>query len=67
MGGALSLASGCLASNVIDASVGFYGVPPPQLCDLKTMSVPTQGHFGRQDTVSCSGNTGSKAAYPWQA
>ena len=49
MGGALALAAGCLEPRAVAAAVGFYGVPSPSLCDMATMAVPAQGHFGRQD------------------
>jgi hypothetical protein len=34
-------------------------VPPPQLCDLKTMAVPTQGHFGREDPLKGFADVGA--------
>ena len=45
MGGALSLASGCLAPGVVDAAVAFYGVPSAGLCDLSTMRTPCEGVY----------------------
>lgn len=52
MGGALALAAGCLAPAHVDAAVGFYGVPSAALCDMATMAVPAQGHFGAQDKAA---------------
>lgn len=34
-------------------------MPPPQLCDLKTMAVPTQGHFGREDPLKGFADVGA--------
>jgi len=51
MGGALSLASGVLASEVVDAVVPFYGSPEAGLADLSAIKVPVQGHFGEKDPL----------------
>lgn len=59
MGGALALASGCLAPGDVDAAVGFYGTPSPGLCDMATMAVPTQGHFGREDPLAGFADVGA--------
>ncbi|XP_053381782.1 putative carboxymethylenebutenolidase [Mercenaria mercenaria] len=49
MGGALSLASAALAPE-ISAAAPFYGLPKPGLCDLSSIRVPVQAHFGELDT-----------------
>ena len=49
MGGALSLAAGALAKECVDCVISFYGTPAAELCDLETMTVPVQGHFGEDD------------------
>lgn len=49
MGGALSLAAGALAKECVDCVISFYGTPAAELCDLETMTVPVQGHFGEND------------------
>ena len=50
MGGALSLASAALVPE-ISASAPFYGIPSPQLCDLTTITIPVQAHFGEKDAL----------------
>lgn len=49
MGGALSLAAGVLACDLVDGVVAFYGTPAAALCDVARMGVPVQGHFGAED------------------
>jgi len=51
MGGALSLASAVLLPTQLQASLPFYGIPSPSLCDLKTIKTPVQAHFGDLDTI----------------
>ena len=50
MGGALSLAAAAMVSD-IQAAVPFYGIPNPSLCDLSTIEIPLQCHFGEKDEV----------------
>jgi carboxymethylenebutenolidase len=45
MGGALSLATAALSSEV-EAAAPFYGTPGKDLCDLKNIKCPVQCHFG---------------------
>ena len=51
MGGALTIASAVLVPGV-DAAVGFYGTPPPQLADASKAKVPVQAHFGESDSIA---------------
>ena len=46
MGGALAFASAALLPDDISAAAPFYGIPSPQLCDLATIKIPVQCHFG---------------------
>eukprot|EP00871_Galdieria_phlegrea_P005013 jgi/Galph1/5512/GphlegSOOS_G4161.1 len=48
MGGALALAAAVLCSGV-DAAVCFYGVPSEDLCNVTTIKIPVQCHFGDKD------------------
>ena len=48
MGGALALA-GAVHSPDISASAPFYGTPPAQLADVKTIKVPVLAQFGDKD------------------
>ncbi|KAK9677405.1 hypothetical protein RND81_11G141200 [Saponaria officinalis] len=48
MGGALAIASAVLVPGV-DAAVGFYGVPSPELADPAQAKAPVQAHFGELD------------------
>lgn len=50
MGGALSLATAALSSEV-DAAAPFYGIPGKDLCDLKNIKCPVQCHYGNLDTL----------------
>jgi len=50
MGGALSLAGAALVSE-ISAAVPFYGIPSPELCDVCTIKVPLQCHYGEKDVL----------------
>ncbi|KAL8474349.1 hypothetical protein ACS0TY_030272 [Phlomoides rotata] len=50
MGGALAIASSVLVPGV-DAVVGFYGVPSPELADPVNVKAPVQAHFGELDGV----------------
>ena len=50
MGGALSMAAAALVKE-IDAAAPFYGIPSAELCDVTTVSVPLQCHFGERDSV----------------
>lgn len=50
MGGALTLASAALISEV-DAVAPFYGIPGKDLCDLSKIKCPVQCHFGNLDTL----------------
>lgn len=51
MGGALAIASSVLVPEV-DAVVGFYGVPSPQLADPAQAKAPVQAHFGELDNFA---------------
>ncbi|XP_005094588.1 protein usf [Aplysia californica] len=51
MGGALSMAAAALVPE-IDAAVPFYGIPSAELCDVTTIKVPLQCHFGDKDSVA---------------
>ncbi|KAK6166287.1 hypothetical protein SNE40_023019 [Patella caerulea] len=50
MGGALSLASAALVTEV-DASAPFYGIPSKDLADPSSIKIPVQCHYGEQDTL----------------
>ena len=50
MGGALSLATAALSSEV-DAAAPFYGISGKDLCDLKNIKCPVQCHFDNLDTL----------------
>ncbi|XP_025091215.1 uncharacterized protein LOC112562282 isoform X2 [Pomacea canaliculata] len=61
MGGALSFAAAALVPEV-DAAAPFYGIPSPDLCDVSTIKIPLQCHFGDQDqAVGFSDPTAQKA------
>lgn len=51
MGGALSIASAVKVPG-IDAVVGFYGSPSPQLADAAQAKAPIQAHFGELDNIA---------------
>lgn len=51
MGGALSIASAVLVPG-IDAVVGFYGTPSPELADSSQAKAPVQAHFGESDNIA---------------
>jgi len=51
MGGALALAS-AVHSPDISACAPFYGTPPAQLADVKTIKVPVLAQFGEQDDLA---------------
>ncbi|KAH3748755.1 protein usf-like isoform X2 [Dreissena polymorpha] len=48
MGGALSLAAAALVPE-ISAAAPFYGIPSKGLCDVGTITIPVQAHFGSTD------------------
>ncbi len=48
MGGALSVLTAVHAPEA-DAVVSWYGVPPAEGADVRTIAMPLQGHFARQD------------------
>lgn len=50
MGGALSLAAAALVPE-ISASAPFYGIPGTDLCDVGTIKIPLQCHFGKLDEM----------------
>ncbi|XP_050418812.1 putative carboxymethylenebutenolidase [Patella vulgata] len=50
MGGALSLASAALVTEV-SASAPFYGIPNKELADPSSIKIPVQCHFGEQDVL----------------
>ncbi|WAR14855.1 DLHH-like protein [Mya arenaria] len=50
MGGALSIAAAALVGE-ISAAAPFYGIPKAELCNVRTINIPVQAHFGDQDTV----------------
>ncbi|WOL20259.1 hypothetical protein Cni_G29063 [Canna indica] len=61
MGGALSIAAAVLVPEV-DAVVGFYGVPSPELADPSSAKAPVQAHFGELDNyIGFSDITAAKA------
>ena len=52
MGGALSLMSAALLpAEIISATAPFYGIPGADRCDLSSISIPVQAHFGETDTI----------------
>ena len=51
MGGALSLAAAALIPEEIAAAAPFYGIPSAKLCDLGTIKIPLQAHFGSKDNL----------------
>ena len=50
MGGALTVLAAVYVREV-DAASCWYGVPPEQAADARTIAIPFQGHFARQDQV----------------
>lgn len=50
MGGALSFAAAALVKE-ISAAAPFYGIPGETLCDLSTITIPVQAHFGEKDDI----------------
>lgn len=48
MGGALSLLAAIHVPE-LDAAVSWYGIPPEESGDLRTINIPFQGHFAEQD------------------
>lgn len=50
MGGALTVLASVYVREV-DAASCWYGVPPEQAADARTIAIPFQGHFARQDQV----------------
>lgn len=51
MGGALSFAAAAKVPE-ISAAAPFYGIPKPELADLKTIKIPLQCHFGDLDEIA---------------
>lgn len=52
LGGALSLAAGALLPpSTISAAAPFYGIPKAQHCDVSTITIPVQAHFGDKDPI----------------
>ncbi|KAH3828623.1 protein usf-like [Dreissena polymorpha] len=51
MGGALSIAAAALVGE-LSAAAPFYGTPKEELCDVKTINIPLQAHFGELDTIA---------------
>lgn len=50
MGGALSFTVAAIVPE-ISAAAPFYGIPRPQRCDLRSIQIPVQAHFGELDDV----------------
>jgi len=50
MGGALSIASAALVGE-LSASAPFYGIPRGNRCDVRTINIPLQAHFGELDAI----------------
>lgn len=50
MGGALTVLAAVYAK-AADAAVCWYGVPPEEAADTRTISMPFQGHFALEDTA----------------
>jgi carboxymethylenebutenolidase len=48
MGGALTVLAAIYAKEA-DAASSWYGFPPPEAGDVKTISIPVQLHFAEQD------------------
>jgi carboxymethylenebutenolidase len=49
MGGALTILAAVYAQGT-DAAVPWYGVPPEEAADTRTIKIPLQGHFALEDT-----------------
>ena len=49
MGGALTVLAAVYAK-ATDAACCWYGVPPAEAADTRTISIPFQGHFALEDT-----------------
>jgi len=49
MGGALTILAAVYVQEA-DAAVPWYGVPPEEAADTRTISIPLQGHFALEDT-----------------
>lgn len=49
MGGALTILAAVYVPEA-DAAVCWYGVPPAEAADVRTIRIPLQGHFALQDT-----------------
>lgn len=49
MGGALTILAAVHVPEA-DAAVCWYGVPPAEAADTRTISIPLQGHFAQEDT-----------------
>lgn len=49
MGGALTILAAVYAQET-DAAVPWYGVPPAEAADTRTIKAPLQGHFALEDT-----------------
>lgn len=62
MGGALSLAAAALLADVVDVAVPFYGTPDAGLCDLSSITIPVQGHFGKKDPLAGFSDEAAAAA-----
>jgi carboxymethylenebutenolidase len=52
MGGQLALFAGCEHSDLISATVDFYGVHPKVQPDVSRLSGPVLGHFAEQDPMT---------------
>ena len=50
MGGALSLAGAALVPE-LSAAAPFYGIPNSELCDVSSITIPVQAHFGEDDKL----------------
>ena len=50
MGGALTFAAAALIPEV-SAAAPFYGIPSSELCDVCSIKVPLQCHFGEKDDI----------------
>ena len=50
MGGALSLAGAALVPE-LSAAAPFYGIPSSELCDVSSIKIPVQAHFGENDEL----------------
>jgi len=49
MGGALTLIAGAKAD--VDCVAPFYGIPGQDACDVASIKIPVQGHFGMKDNL----------------